>query len=54
LYVGYTALKNSAPGTYGNQHSGDKTSVEYKLTVNGSPVYIVAHAVSCGKHDGKQ
>lgn len=51
LYVGYVQLKNSAPGSYGNQHSGeDVTSIEYTINVNGSPVYIVAHGVSCGNY----
>jgi hypothetical protein len=49
LYVGDTKVSTVAPGQYGGSDpiAVLEDEVKYTRSINGTPVYIVAHAVVC-------
>lgn len=50
LYAGVVETDTAAPGQFGhlNENLGDATSDSYSISISGSPIYVVAHAVVCG------
>jgi len=49
VYAGTEDTNTIAPGQYGHMHDtlDDVATDSYSITISGSPIYIIAHAVVC-------